>query len=690
MNSSFCVRSTLAVLVLLSGLPSVSAELQDPVPLTQFAIPESLGKIEERHIGTRDRWIIQIQDIHAHATAQENIAAILDHLNAVYGIQKIALEGNWGKTSYAEVWEIQNSAKKQLLLRTLMENAIISGAGYAASFSRTPLVLTGIEDPALYEENRRAFLKHLAGFDAAHQTIAAEDTRIENQKASLYSPELLVFDKAYRKFREGEKAEQFLPALLEMAASQQINIQDLGQIVLLREIIQTASAVKKTKLEAEAGRLMPEYQREGLHFEELLKSGKIQAEKLAYYPETARYLQLMQLQDKLSHHDLFAQIEAAVKRVKTTLMTAEDEKLLDARAERFYIARQILNLKATPDDLKKYAVVQDLTDEELRAAGLAEAFMISMGFYALAKQRDEEFFRKIESDPELAGNFALVAGGFHTGDMIKRYRQAGYSYLVITPDLGGLPPDEALYTRRLNDALAVAETLSSDQNRTIRAPAYIPEGFSVLLETNDARKAAAAVDTALLQAGTRDAALKAAATSAEAFTDDAQFDDAARVELLKGWLSLAFAGTETIAIAGLQDNLLRNDRLFSSMAANSRNHFVVIVPSSGGIDERLLGTPRNVHKLAAESLRAALTMQQARGLLERFVKERLAAAVDPDMPPGGFLVFQPSDWTLLIIRPVLEGYLQWSDNPEIQARFFSIVDRLMTSVESLRQSLESA
>ena len=46
--------------------------------ISNLAIPKDLGKIEIRKFGTSSRWIIHIQDVHAHFTAQENIAAILD------------------------------------------------------------------------------------------------------------------------------------------------------------------------------------------------------------------------------------------------------------------------------------------------------------------------------------------------------------------------------------------------------------------------------------------------------------------------------------------------------------------------------------------------------------------------------------------------------------------------------------
>jgi len=50
--------------------------------LSDLAVPEEIGKVQERFAGKSPRTIIQIQDVHAHATAQQNIAAILGSVEA--------------------------------------------------------------------------------------------------------------------------------------------------------------------------------------------------------------------------------------------------------------------------------------------------------------------------------------------------------------------------------------------------------------------------------------------------------------------------------------------------------------------------------------------------------------------------------------------------------------------------------
>ena len=141
----------LLFLILFYSIPVHSApEVSDkpkrpPLPVSSLAIPETLGKIESRFKGTGKRWVIEIQDVHAHRAAQENISAIIDHLSDVYGIKTVALEGGWSTTTFPQSWGLPLSREKQMLARALLEEDIITGPAYSALLSNLPMRLIGIE-----------------------------------------------------------------------------------------------------------------------------------------------------------------------------------------------------------------------------------------------------------------------------------------------------------------------------------------------------------------------------------------------------------------------------------------------------------------------------------------------------------------------------------------------------------------
>ncbi len=223
---------------LISGLPPAPAEPEEAgQPLMQIAdlaLPETLGKISSRFAGTTDRWVIVIQDIHAHLTAQENISAIVDHLNQVYGIETFALEGGWSKTKLIKSNKLPNSQAKQQLARALLEDAYLTGPAYSGLFSPAPLKLIGMENKSLYLQNRKAFLAQLEIRDQALAKLEPLKNEIAALKQETYNPGLLEFDHGLSLFREGKKAEVFLPALLETAEALKINFADLDQMGLFK------------------------------------------------------------------------------------------------------------------------------------------------------------------------------------------------------------------------------------------------------------------------------------------------------------------------------------------------------------------------------------------------------------------------------------------------------------------------
>ncbi len=481
------------------------------LPLSSLAVPEEIGKVQERFAGSGSRIIIQIQDVHAHATAQQNIAAMLEHLRSVFGVQTVALEGAWAATSLSKSHAIPTSREKQLLARTLLEDDRISGPVYAAIMSSEPMTLIGIEDNVLYEKNRAIFLTHLVKNREIQEKLRAYSKTLEESQQSLWGPNLLTFGNAFGKFREVEDLGKFFPVLLKADETQNAEISDLPQISLLRDILALEKTFSKERLEQEVKLVMREYKDTPLTLEELIRGGKIPAEKIGSYPEIKKLTHLYQMRDQISIRDLTAQIETLTGRILEKLLKTPEENALWKKTERFYLARRILLLQATPSDITAYENEKLLIEPELAEAGLSESLSLSLDFYEAVKKRDEIFFDKIMNDPALAGNVAVVTGGFHTDGLSQKFRDAGISYITVTPELSNTSANEKLYeTRMADDAERMATnsktspeiqhptpsahsvTLSELRNSIAWVDDRFPESFKVLLQTKDVRKAVAA------------------------------------------------------------------------------------------------------------------------------------------------------------------------------------------------------
>ena len=495
---------TTAPLPLRSEGPSTDPEIS--LPLSSLAVPEEIGKVQERFAGRSTRTIIQIQDVHAHAVAQQNIAAILERLRTMFGVEKTALEGAWSATSLSKSHAVPTSREKQLLAGTLVEDDLISGPVYAAIMSPDPITLIGIEEEALYKKNRALFLSHLEQAKEIAEKIQAYGASLQDTQRSAWDPQLLAFGAAFGKFREDSDLGKFLPLLLETTETLGADSSDLTQILLLENIMALEKSIAKERLDKEVKQVIRKYTNRPWTLEELIRGGKIPAEEIGLYPEIKKLTRLYQLRDGISLRDVMDQIGTLTRRILGKLVKSQEESALWEKTERFYLAKKILLLQATPEDLKSYDTEKPLLEADLATAGLATSLALSVEFYDTVKKRDEIFFQRITADPTLSGNIAVVTGGFHTDGLSQKFRDAGISYITITPELGNTAADEVLYeTRMKEDRGSIsggskpgtpspirnpsASTLSELQNSVASADERFLKALDVLFQTKDVRKA---------------------------------------------------------------------------------------------------------------------------------------------------------------------------------------------------------
>lgn len=510
----------LFLIISLTSLPFVSRSetpetgADASLALSNLSVPEETGKVQERFVGKpASRMVIQIQDVHANTTAQQNIAAILERLRVVFGVKTAALEGAWVSTSLPKSHAIPTSREKQLLAGTLLEDDRISGPVYAAIMSPEAITLVGVEDKASYEKNRSLFLAHLEKAKEIDGKLAAYGNSLRASQSSTWGPELLAFGNAFGKFRETSDLGKFLPLLLNASDTLGVDSSDLTQVLLLRDITALEKSFTKERLEKEVGQVIKKYKNRPWTLEELIRGGKIPPGEIGLYPEIKKLTLLYQLRDKVSLRDLTDQIGILTGRVLERLAKTPEERALWEKTERFYLAKKVLLLQATPEDIKAYDNTRAFLETELAGAGLAESLALSLDFYSTVKNRDEIFFRKIMSDPALTGDIAVVTGGFHTDGLSQKFRDSGISYITIMPELGGTSMNEKLYETRMKEdretgngkrvtqpfnvprstspASADGQTLSERQNDIATIDKNFPPAFEILKQTKDVRRASA-------------------------------------------------------------------------------------------------------------------------------------------------------------------------------------------------------
>lgn len=629
------------------GLPLLSID--------QLAIPESLGKIESKYQGSGHRWIIHIQDIHAHLTAQQNIQAILDHLHDAYGIETVGLEGTWLASSLPRSQALPSSREKQMLAQALLEEDYINGAVLTAISSQSPLQLVGIEDQDLYEQNGQAYVSYLKDREAVQEKISTLQNKIHTLKLNTYNPELLEFDTVLQEFREGKKAEKFLPYLLGKISQRGISLDDLAQIQTFRKALELEKGIDKEKLEAEAKRLKDAFKYERMNFEELLTSGKIPEEKLQHYPQAHRYGELLKIQETIQHRPFFLEIETAIVRAKEKLLETSEERAIDQRWEAFLLAKKIMTLQAAPSNLRAFETLKIHILSALQESLLDDALRQGLLFYALAKERDQIFFEKLTQDSRLAGNIAVVSGGFHTEGLSEKLEAARISHIVITPSLGkeNEPMNEEIYFKRLLENLAPANQAFTDlppQALTQERDQGFVRAAQQLAQDRNLRSAVAAYLS--FQIG-----MPADSQKVSKRTKFTRQPESKRVLIVQEFIEAQQGKTKLVLI--LRQSVLREllkDPVASALwhqeiLANNANK-IIVIKNPG--EEIFTDTEGRAVVIQPKGDIETLAAQEKR---KGFGAKALVGVIDPEFrsQDRGLLVLRAHPVSFLLVRPMLEG-----------------------------------
>lgn len=665
--------------------------------IADFALPEELGTIDSRFVSSslqNDRWVLLIQDIHGHFTAQENISAITDHLNQLYGIETFAVEGGWSKTKLSRSQQMQNSRPKQQLARALLEEEYITGPFYSAIFSQSPLKLVGIENKSLYLKNREIFLSQIDSREDALKKIEAAETGLAALKKETYHPELLTFDLELSAFRNGRKAESFMPSLISSAETLGADLSDLDQIQLFIEILSSEKNLDRQKLESEAKRLTANAQNKRMSFEEILRSGQIPAEQLSRYPETLKFQELLKLQDTISHHVFFAQIETTISRVKEKLFQNTAETELDARSERFGLIKKLILLQAVPEDFRKASLEKDLLLKEAAAAGLSEFLQKGAEFYKLAQKRDSVFFQQIAHNPLLTGNIAVVAGGFHTEGLTARFEKENISYMIITPSLGKEPeaPNEQLYYQRMRESVqtAPAQTLSHLANKPFTK--FFDLGFVAgvkkMRETNDQRQA---VQTALNFQGLPSPQAEGQEVSAISTESFMSMTGEEQKSVVEDWLkNFEKSGTQKIVLGyrtPVLGKILKSAEGFTFFKKYIAPDKKTTLGELRGEEDEYLNELLGLK----QPIRIPISPEADLGnaLIEKFqrgTEKPLAALIDPEYKSSSLLVLPQHPASLMLARLFLENKLSGNVTDE----FLKRVSEILREVFEARGVLETS
>ncbi|MCK5218167.1 hypothetical protein KAR10_01515, partial [bacterium] len=363
------------------------------------SLPKKLGAITKGFQGN-GRMIVHIQDLHCNYDVQMNIARIIHLLAKNHGLRLVGEEGAFHTVNTAKIRTFPMKKVRQEVSDYFVKQGKLTGAEYYSGVGEHPILLEGIETPALYKASEQSVHSFL-NYESQGYCYDLREI-FDELKASIYNPLLQKFDAQCLAYREG----------------------DMDQLEYCAYLRTTAQRLKLD---------------------------------LSPCPNLARFLSLDQkyFSEEINPDQLFRELDALDTVIRGSLYTSDLQIELDDLYRRLDIIEKLLNISATPGDLQEFldrranfAVRvfvefihrQDKTREynlDPEVYVLDEYLNEVDKFYRLADERSIHFaanlLKKMDRfDEKLA---IMITGGFHTDKILQELEAKGISYVSIKPCL---------------------------------------------------------------------------------------------------------------------------------------------------------------------------------------------------------------------------------------------------------------
>ena len=464
-----------------------SNNISGPGALSQsLIIPERFGKITESANYNSPQVIVIIQDLHAHAQVQKNIASILQSLDEKYAVKKIYSEGASGKVDISWLSSGENSGLKQSIVLQMIENGTLTGAEYFA-FLNGKNNLFGMEDAKVHRQNI-VRLGNIYENEAQNLAVAAKVKNEINYLAGKnLSEEMKKFSRSGTQYH-GDKMEaaKYYGILLDYAEKINADPQnyyntfivdpaeftELQKVVLIDDLSKKLNSKRvNLQLQKYLSSLkdnMPFSEYRSLlgatnnfsdadtlckYISERGLDGKV-------YPQLQTFLKIKELNSQVNPLNLFAQEQKLEEQIRKSLASSGQEReisFLKAFCSVFegYLTNKLTakddeyfkrNIDSFKDIYGKYAPVNHLNT-------IADQFAFFNDYYGTNNKRNEIFIQKINENDNLvsgAGLSALspeeilknaeeiiviVAGGYHTAGINDILSAKKISRITITPKI---------------------------------------------------------------------------------------------------------------------------------------------------------------------------------------------------------------------------------------------------------------
>lgn len=464
----------------------------DYIDPEEIKIPEEYGTIKAVHKEEeKSKLIIHIQDAHMNYDAQMSIAHIMEEVLVNHGINLTLLEGGIHRdVGVGEIkWTGFRSDRVEVARKYVKEGKFV-GPEYLDAVSDYPLIIRGMENKGLFYHLDNLHLKIMNMRQDVKDEIKEMQVSVINLKAGVFNKALLKFDSNKKDYNEEKITLTEYSRFLESKAKD-INIKKkapnfdklLQTIKLEQEIDFPGVDDERTKLIDELTKGADKKKSDELVQKSLdFRQGKVGAvDYYAYlrgqykkdlekeYPNLDKYIRYITIHKAIDTHLLFSDIDEFEWDIRNEYYENKNQKKLDHIARNLNILQGLFELALTPDEYAYYKKnqkefrnvhtwINDLM-KLIKKMNLQKQIVVNINlivdnltiineFYDMVYKRDVAFIEKAKEVFEESEKNAIimVAGGFHTPNLVELFRQEKLSYVVIAPKIEN-PTEPGLYDK---------------------------------------------------------------------------------------------------------------------------------------------------------------------------------------------------------------------------------------------------
>lgn len=451
------------------------------VKVMHVSIPEEIGTLKEKFEGRDGRMVFILQDAHAIPDAQRNIQKIIDYVQREYGVELIGLEGTALPLDTLLLRSFPDQARLREVFEDYFQRGELTGGSAAALFNDAPALYHGIEDWNLYEDGLGLFLQATELESSMAPEIQRLFSLLEIEKKKIYSPELLLVDRAIENYH-GNKGD--LSGLLETLAAiqapepgsetallmEEMKTPEKNNAALEREVRQAAEDIRSVLSERQASKgvredlalfnqRFQEFQNSSiapealaLHLKELAFKYQIQTQ---VSKPLGRRIEAQKRMRDLEGTKLFDQIENYARSVKSSLFKNNQERALDTLGREYNLIRKLaclelsraewLELKGLLSRSEAWPITRDGVNGTEDALKLLSKMTPNIEFYKNTEKRDAALLANTEALMLAREKHSalLVAGGFHADALTYQLKAKGISYALVMPAISSLPEENS-------------------------------------------------------------------------------------------------------------------------------------------------------------------------------------------------------------------------------------------------------